>query len=80
MDRMEQVRRLTQGWGGAAVGVDLLFCFFPFCSGVGWSIILSFHLSAGMKGGGGGAPPSSPMSGGRGDIGSCHTLIRVYTV
>ena len=78
---MEQAQRLTQGRGAAAVGVDLLFFSFPFCSGLCWSIVQSFHLSAGLKGSGGGVLCHLACSpGGGGDIGSCHTLIIVHTV
>jgi len=52
---MVQVQRLTQGRGAAAVGVYLLFFSFPFCSGLGRSIVEAFHLSPGMKGSGGGS-------------------------
>jgi len=50
------------GSGGSGRIPSFLFFSFPFCSGLGGSIVYSFHLSAGMKGSGGGAPPSSRLA------------------
>jgi len=72
---MERAQRLTQVRGAAAAGLYLFFSFL-FCSGLSFS----FHLSAGMKGSGGELRHLAGYPGGRGDIRSCHTLIRVHTV
>ena len=78
-DGMEQAQRLTQGRGAAAVAVYLLFFSFLFWRGLVDCLIFSFVSGdEGYRGGELRHLAGSP--GGGGDIGSCHTLIRVHTV
>jgi len=56
------------GAGGGGNGFILFFLSFI------------FHLSAGTKGSGGELRHLAGSPGGRGDIRSCHTLVRVNTV
>ena len=60
------------GSGGSGLISSLFFS--------GLAYVLVFHLSVGMKGSGGELRHLSGLPRGGGDIGFCHTLIRVHTV
>jgi len=50
------------GSGGSGRIPSFHFFSFPFCSGLGRSIVYYFHFSAGMKGSMGGPPPSRRLT------------------
>ena len=74
----EQAQRLTQAWRAASLGVYLLFSFL-FWFGLVYLLDVAFVSGdEGCRGGERHHLAGSPGTGG--DIGSCHTLIRVHTV